>query len=306
MSIDKSSLRFFDEFRGLAAIGVLSIHFFHLYDADTFFKFRVYQIFSISVQIFLGISGILITRSCLLKLDEEFHRFSWRTYFYARIARLGPQLFLYFIVLEILNLVSVLKFNECEFWGALFSFRPFCAETSVYTSHLWTLGVLIPFYLIEPLIISFFKGNLSRIITTQLLLCLIVTLWRQCDFYLQWYQSLAPRSSPFSRFDTRIDALLWGSIAYCTFLIKGKQYFTDRRARVALALGVPLFVSGFFLTYPWQLTIQGFLIPWFLMGALANFESNFGRWKSSRVLVSIGGAAYAIYIWQALVLKVLH
>ena len=157
------------EIDGLRAFAVLTVIFFHA-------KFEIFKGGFLGVDIFFVISGYLI--SSILLLNIKNNNFSFIRFYYKRVKRLFPALFVvmiitsipsYFLMLpdELENfgqsIISTLGFSNnlllfitTDYWQLEADFKPLL--------HTWSLGVEEQFYLFFPTFIYLFtkKNNLKR------------------------------------------------------------------------------------------------------------------------------------------------
>ena len=149
---------YFPVIDGLRAIAVLAVILFHL-------EFELFQGGFVGVDIFFVISGYLITRNIMVDIANM--RFSFSTFYLARLRRLAPALIVTIAVtllfgfllyspdalsrLSASSIAGVLSLANIRYWMVSGYFD--VGASSKPLLHLWSLSVEEQFYLIWPLLL---------------------------------------------------------------------------------------------------------------------------------------------------------
>jgi peptidoglycan/LPS O-acetylase OafA/YrhL len=248
------------------------------------------------VDIFFGLSGLLITRLLL----EEWHvtgRFQLREFYVRRAFRILPPVFVFLAVYTAAGLSK----STLEVVSSLLFFRNYVPSrlTGFGTGHLWSLAVEEHFYLIWPGLLALFGPRRSR--HTAAWLALGFGMWRMIESQLA--TSLFPEVPSHFRTDLRLDALLWGClIAFLLDGVKeGEQFAQQTRlpywlGAVALAILCVRYYS------PATSLGVAMLIPVILAGTLVHPQWWISRGLSWAPLAWLGRISYSLYLWQVLFL----
>ena len=248
------------------------------------------------VDIFFGLSGLLITR-LLLEEWNATGSFHLRQFYVRRAFRIFPPVFIFLAVYTAAGLSQ----STTEVVSSLLFFRNYVPSrlTGFGTGHLWSLAVEEHFYLIWPGLLALLGPRRSR--HTAAWLALGFGLWRMIESQLA--APLFPGVPVHFRTDLRLDALLWGCVL--AFLLnepEDREKFARQTrfpywlAAVAIAIGSVRYYS------PLTSVFVAVLFPAVLAGTLVH-----PRWWISRALswgplAWIGRISYSLYLWQELFL----
>jgi peptidoglycan/LPS O-acetylase OafA/YrhL len=246
------------------------------------------------VDIFFGLSGLLITR-LLLEQYRASGSFGLREFYIRRAFRILPTCLLFLAVYSALGWWK----SSLEFVSSVFFFRNYIPETMAGfgSGHLWSLSVEEHFYLIWPGLLAFLAARRSKNVAAGL--ALGFGLWRMIESQLTVH--MFPLSPAHFRTDLRLDALLWGCVA--AFVLDNSK----ERDKFAAQFRLPMFAGAalvlilsvrFYsvLTSVWIAA----LIPGLLAGTLVHPEWWISRLLGWAPVTWLGRISYSLYLWQQL------
>jgi peptidoglycan/LPS O-acetylase OafA/YrhL len=248
------------------------------------------------VDIFFGLSGLLITRLLL----EEWNTtggFHLKQFYVRRAFRILPPVFVFLAVYTAAGLSK----STTEVVSSLLFFRNYVPSrlTGFGTGHLWSLAVEEHFYLIWPGLLALLGPRRSR--RTAAWLALGFGLWRMIESQLA--TPLFPEMPAHFRTDLRLDALLWGCLF--AFLLDGKSEWEKfaRQTRWPYWLAA-VSIAICCVRYYSPLTSVGvaMLIPAILAGTLVHPQWWISRALGWGPLAWLGRISYSLYLWQELFL----
>jgi peptidoglycan/LPS O-acetylase OafA/YrhL len=248
------------------------------------------------VDIFFGISGLLITR-LLLEQRRTSGSFELCQFYVRRAFRILPPCFAFLTGYSLLGLLK----SNWELVSSLLFFRNYvpASLTSYGTGHLWSLAVEEHFYLLWPGLLMICGPRRSKNVAGGL--ALAFGMWRLVESQLP--TPLFSGVSAHFRTDLRLDALLWGCVtAFVLDAAKERLKFTNqfRFPMWILAAGVVMFSA---VNYsPLTSVFVAVLIPLLLAGTLVHPEWRVSCVLSWTPLVWIGRISYSLYLWQQLFL----
>ena len=262
------------------------------YDAD------VTRFGAFGVDIFFGLSGLLITR-LLLEQYRASGSFGLREFYIRRAFRILPPCLVFIAAYTALGCWK----SGLEFTSSLFFFRNYVPDSvaGFGSGHLWSLSVEEHFYLIWPGLLAFVMTRRSKhaAANTAAALALGFGLWRMIESQLPTH--LLPLAPAHFRTDLRLDALLWGCVA--AFVLDGskeREKFASQfrwpafaGAAAVLILSIRYYSS---LTSVWIAV----LIPALLAGTLVHPEWWICRALSWAPVTWLGRISYSLYLWQQL------
>jgi len=330
ITIDAPPLRYEGRLDGVRALSVAIVMFFHFVGAEHF------PGGVISVEVFFGLSGFLITN---LLLDEQNrdHGVSLRGFYQRRVLRLFPGmyalLFVYFLAALAIGRKYPVIWAEVAS-AALYSYHLFLGFFGFPTEdsprimlHLWTLSVEEWFYFFWPLTLVLALKTVRRQKALLIAAGIFIAFWMSVrlaspHFGVNW---LNPEGSPFAkvtigypaevlfRFSAmRFDMLVMG----CLLALVRRRYFHDpnpseplpnRALDIASAIGATLFISVLVLagTVPFfaPFTSVGYQ---FAMVGVAVWILWIHRHPTGRVssfftlpiMVWAGKRSYGLYLWH--------
>jgi peptidoglycan/LPS O-acetylase OafA/YrhL len=301
---------------GIRAVALIMVFYSHLSTFNFIHDFtertRIEMICSgdSGVRLFFSLSGFLIT---LLLMREKLSSGKIDVkYFYLRRALkiIPPPLIYYFI----LTLLMSLGYIEHQWTGLAISFFYLYnfVPSIYYTSELgptWSLGVEEQFYLLWPLIISFFSNRIVRIAIFILGVCWLAYLYlpvivinfnsqphllNKYFFVRRWF---LPACAPI------ITGALF-SYLYVTNEEKCQRFFVKKSSMfisACILFFLPLYCPVWFLpyTYPLQI-IQAVGTSIMLIWIVFNQNSFFTRLLDFKPLAYIGKISYGLYIYHGI------
>ncbi|MEY2703269.1 MAG: hypothetical protein RLY43_1908, partial [Bacteroidota bacterium] len=283
-----------DGLRTIAIILVIGFHFFPEFINSGF----------IGVDIFFVISGYLITAIIYPQIQDR--RFNLKQFYLKRIRRILPITLTCLIVSYVIGWFYLLDYEYSQLSkyiaGGAFSSVNFIAffETGYFDNssiskpliHLWSLGVEEQFYLIWPILLSYFiyAGKESKLFIFLLLFFLLGIIHinnLNALFYL-----------PHSRF---WELLMGAALAS----IYGSKILSNHSFKIShnllSLLGVLLLTAGFVFINE-KSTFPGFwaLLPVLGTILIISSDSSFFNKKilSSPPIVFIGKISFSLYIWH--------
>ncbi len=284
------------EIDGLRALAVLPVIFFHA-------GFHFFKGGFVGVDVFFVISGYLITRIILEKLEQG--TFSIRQFYARRARRILPPLF--FVMLACIpfafawmlpsqsadfsrSLMAVVLFlSNVFFWRESGYFEAEAAEKPLL--HTWSLGVEEQYYLLVPLALMMAWRWGHRAAFYAVLLASFVS------FILCEYASHYAHSANFFLLPTRAWELGVGSL--CAFM---HVHRPAKKSELLAAIGL-LFIFIAVIAYDERMRLPSAytLLP-VLGSALILLYATAGtfiaRILSTRLLVGIGLISYSAYLWH--------
>ena len=290
---------------GLRAVAVLSVLLFHV-DVPGFAGGFV------GVDVFFVISGFLITRNILKRVEAE--RFSFKDFFGRRVRRLFPALLCtllcsFVVGVALLSPPQLAKLGESTFTAIVSMANAFFWYQQDYFAtgaefnpllHTWSLSVEEQFYLLWPAVLVAASNARSPRVLNGLLIALglgslaAAELWRPSDpdaaFYL----------TPFRVFEFTVGALCVGLSGKVPW--RGAAWANELAAGLGLAL-----ILASVVTFSKATPFPGLwaLLP--CVGAalviLSDRPRHVGRLLDNPVAVRLGLLSYSIYLvhWPVLV-----
>jgi peptidoglycan/LPS O-acetylase OafA/YrhL len=291
---------------GLRAVAILSVVAFHA------FPYWMQGGF-IGVDIFFVISGFLISTIIFDSLERE--RFSFIEFYSKRIKRIFPALLLVLIASYSLGwlvlfadeykqlgkhiaggagfISNFILWNESGYFDSLANTKPLL--------HLWSLAIEEQFYIIWPLVLTFFwKWKKGFVAITSIVAVFsfaaniyFINRYSPSSFYL-----------PITRF--------WELMIGCglAYIALHKPNLNSRLQNTQSLLGAILLVIGFLLVNK----VRAFPGWWALLPTLGAFfiiSAGQHAWinkhvLSSKILVWFGLISYPLYLWHWPILSFVH
>jgi peptidoglycan/LPS O-acetylase OafA/YrhL len=284
-----------DGWRGVAITLVIAHHVWQnltvnqaAYALDDFGQF--------GVDIFFGLSGLLITR-LLLQEHSNSGSFGLPQFYIRRTCRILPPLMAYLAASTLLGLWK----SNLEFVSSLLFFRNYVPTriTGFSSGHLWSLAVEEHFYLLWPGLLALSGPRRAK--SLGIGLAFFFALWRTLAPHIA--PLLFPEVPTHFRTDLRLDALLWGCVAACVLHNRKQREWLAAQLQYPewiLATAI-LIVSMRFYT-PIPAVLVALLIPIVLAGTLLHQEWRISRVLAWRGFTWLGRVSYSLYVWQQLFL----
>ncbi len=283
---------------GWRAVAILLVLIHHIgtgfYPSEDSYEVSLTRFGSFGVDIFFGLSGLLITK-LLLDEEREFGRFDLRSFYVRRAFRILPPCFAFFVVYSACGLWH----SSLEFLSSLFFFRNYLPQqfVSYGTGHLWSLSVEEHFYLIWPGLLMLAGSRRAKNIAAGL--ALTIGFWRM--FESQLTAPLFPDIPSHFRTDLRLDALLWGCVAaFVLHETKEREKFARQFRFITWLAAAGILIAG--IRYYSSLTslLVAVMIPLLLAATWVHPEWRLSKVLSWTPLVWIGRISYSLYLWQQL------
>lgn len=296
--------------RGVAVLMVLASHLWIVWPSWTF-EDQLTRGGFLGIELFFALSGFLITR---LLLDEQARTgtIDVLRFYLRRALRLFPALWVMlggFVVYQVLT--DYPPFGRSgDLWGSIQAALLYVMNWRVlrdpdaagHLSPLWSLAIEEHFYLVWPFVVIAVIGIRRRLATVVAVLGLgivAVALWRWVVFERDGWPAA------YLRTDTRMEGLLWGSLAGCLW-IRGRTPQRLPRALLWAASGV---VAALVLTfdaterrtYVGGITLCSIAAATIVLVLASRPPGATGPVGS--LLQHVGRLAYGLYLWQ---LPVLH
>jgi len=270
-----------------------------------YYKFAEIFIYAeLGVRIFFVLSGFLIT-SLLIKEFITNGKINIKHFFIKRVLRIFPVLYLYLVVVFILNQIFDLGLISDHFIGPIFYINNFSFFSGTWlTGHTWSLAVEEQFYIIWPFLFS--------ILTKKLwLFCLIMILSIPL-FKVFWYYYPAYQELTLAPFISNADAIFSGALLA---ILSYKKFFNINQ-KIWKIKGLDLlFISIIFIStycvhrgylgllfYPSSSTICNVMICLLLLRTIINSGTLLYKFLNKKVMIQLGLISYSLYIWQQLFL----
>lgn len=286
-----------DGWRAVAIALVLVHHVVQgFYSSQDTYAADITRYGAFGVDIFFGLSGLLITR-LLLEEWKSAGGFHLQQFYVRRAFRILPPVFVFLAVYTTAGLSK----STTEVVSSLLFFRNYVPSrlTGFGTGHLWSLAVEEHFYLIWPGLLALLGPRRSR--HTAAWLALGFGVWRMIESQLA--TPLFPEVPAHFRTDLRLDALLWGCLV--AFLLDGakeREHFA-RQTRLPYWLGaVALAILCVRYYSPATSIGVALLIPVILAGTLVHPHWWISQALSWGPLAWLGRISYSLYLWQELFL----
>ncbi len=292
-----------DAVRATAILLVLALHF----------GICAHGTGSLGVMIFFVLSGFLITR-LLLAEHAKTHTISLREFYKRRAFRIFPAFYACWIVETILLALHGQHTRWWEPWASFFYLENYARafagpETIGHMQIAWSLAIEEQFYLIWPAVLLWLLRRSKPTIKLVSLFVLAIWLYRAFLFlglHLPW-------SYIYNAFDTRIDALMIGSLlGLMTYSASGLRVLQPLvksawlGAFPVLMLAASLLLDDQLIKSPW-LNITSFTLQPVIIAVLLIQCVYFGMsaWQFIRygLLQFIAKISYSLYLCHALVLS---
>ena len=288
-----------DGWRAIAVLGVVACHLTYNVAMPHPLTFFLGACGQKGVDLFFGISGLLIT-SRLLEEYRERHGVSLKQFYIRRAWRILPPSLTYLAVVAFLGVAGVIVVSPSGMLAALFFAKNYFGGTW-YEGHFWSLAVEEHFYIIWPGVLVLLGRKRASWVAGGMILA--VTIWRA----ILWLPLGKVGGIPwfFYRTETRLDALLCGAMV----AILLDQYMDRIRALFKPAIAVPTLGIIFLLLIGVRGPLnslarlgQAVIIPLVLVSTVLHPHSLVSTLLEARWLRWIGRLSYSLYLWQELFL----
>jgi peptidoglycan/LPS O-acetylase OafA/YrhL len=257
------------------------------------------------VDIFFSLSGYLI---CTLLLDEKQRlegRIELGRFYVRRAFRILPPLIAYLAALVALRSVGqVAQVSDRELVAALAFGRNY-VPGNWYTAHFWSLAIEEHFYLIIPLVLSYFRWRSALVLAVGL--SLASASWRAIEDRYGIVQPWLPGTLPNFRTEDRFDGLMNGATLA---LLLRRPRIRERLRRalspvvVSALFGMTLVGLLAFDSQPARRTIVAIVLPLFLASTVLRPTSVAGILLEWPAIRWVGRLSYSLYLWQQLFLPI--
>ena len=268
---------------------------------------RIRSVGLLGVQIFFGLSGLLIT-SRLLAEEATTGRISLRKFYIRRVFRILPAAVTFLFVVGMFTRSGIIPITLTRWLDTLFFFANYsAAPISWYVGHFWSLAVEEHFYMLWPA--AFLMLGLSgKRVRFAIVLALFVALWRALDF--KFHITNAIPAVFWGRTDIEADNILWGvvvALLYSNLKWKNRMDSFLMSPLTLPTLLVFIIAETMFPQSDWKIqfaliTVQAIIIPLILLSTMLNKEKVTGTLLESWPLKIIGRISFSIYLWQQLFL----
>lgn len=280
----------------LRAIAVLLVVFNHL-------NISLFQDGFIGVDIFLVISGYLITKN-IIKEQNEKSSFSLQKFYERRVIRLAPA---FFTVISICMVIFTLILTEDEWRLFLHSVLSSISLTSnIYFSiqlndyfsinaystpllHIWSLSLEEQFYLIWPIILIFLFGSTTKKYSFIFLLLIIASLILS-EALSQVNQIFAYYLLPSRIFEFCIGAIV---AVLPHYKVSKKTSFFCLSSSIVFIL-----LASYFFNKQIKFPTYNALIPCLSAALFIYFSQNIEKIKTLNPIYYLGKISYPMYLWH--------
>ena len=286
MAADSNRIPSLDGWRAIAVTLVVVYHAAAAYAASwNEFEGSFAWTFSVGVDVFFAISGLLIT----LRLLEEWKQtgaVNLRGFYIRRAFRILPPATCVLVVTTLLHAHgSRMDFISCfTFWR---NYLP-PAAGAWSTSHFWSLSLEEQFYLIWPGILVL--AGYSRAPRLLFWAILSVCMWRSVALRIWQTPGIMFHT------DLRVDGLLWGCLMAFAF-----HQFRVPRWLFALSVMAAVVITGWY-RYGGGLIVLPAALAVAVVGTSQHHNWTVSRMLDWKPLSWIGRISYSIYLWQQIFL----
>jgi peptidoglycan/LPS O-acetylase OafA/YrhL len=257
------------------------------------------------VQIFFGISGLLICTRLLDAYHAADGRLSLKTFYIRRAHRILPPAIVTLLVLALLGLFGVITIAPRDLIVTACLGANYARGLSGYVAHFWSLAMEEHFYLLFPPLLAL--AGVRRTMWIAAILAVAVAAWRQLDGTMGLtIEHLPP---VWQRTDGACDGLLWGCVAAILFhRAAAPEWFRRRLTPIVFIAMLGAFVAAT-IVRPESVgmrlaltTLRALLVAPMLLATLCHPRSLAGRALELRPMRWVGRMSYSLYLWQQLFL----
>ena len=142
----------------LRALSVLLVIIGHIYYNDGSFVDKLH-LGAVGVDVFFVISGFLITTLIIKELKKN-GKFDVKSFFLRRAFRILPVVFLFSLVLLLIDLIYGIGISLNSYLSGLFFYKQLTNFSDFwFNAHLWSLSVEEQFYIIFPSLLFVFGSK---------------------------------------------------------------------------------------------------------------------------------------------------
>lgn len=283
-----------DGWRAVAVLMVIGSHSSRAGGQSWYDGFAV-----LGVEIFFGISGLLICRRLLDEHERRGH-IQLKGFYIRRCTRILPAAWLYLTCVTLLcEFVTNGIRSPREVISCLLIFRNYLPDGSMswYTGHFWSLMVEEHFYILFPASIVVLGPR--RAVWALPVAAFFFLVWRLIDDRTGLLTQELPGVFRTRRSDLRLANLIWG----CWLAVLLHRYRGPRWKKLTVSAGcvaLALIVADQAGYFPLNGYARGALIPWMLASATLTPDGAIGRFLEWRVLRWVGRISFSLYLWQQL------
>ncbi len=299
--------RYFPSLDGWRAVAILIVLLDHLrynqLPGTIYSKISHSLIYGhLGVRIFFVLSGFLIT-ILIIKEFQKSGTINSKRFYIKRILRIFPALYLYLIVLAIVNYFFKLNIDVNSFLVAAFYVSNFqFFDVNTFTGHTWSLSVEEQYYLIWPLVFLYLQ---KRIWVLLCFVFIVITCLRMFWYYYPNYQQLSLK--PFlSHVDSIFMGALFAFLSFKNFFSANQTIWKNKLLVILFGLLLPCIYfcisQGYlgFVLLPFGSIILNLIIGFLILRTLIHSNGILYKILNAKVMVKIGIISYSIYIWQQL------
>jgi len=307
-----------DGVRGIAVLWVVSHNVLDILDAPRTGPYHMIALLThpgwIGVQLFFVLSGFLITGNLL---DAQGSRNYFSSFYARRALRIFPLYYLVLLVVLILlpflfgtpSILEPAVRHQAWLWLYLTNW----AHVDLYGfAHFWSLAVEEQFYLFWPLLV--WRMPARRLLPVCLGICAVVLAGRTALAF-----SGVPSSTIYSSTFCHLDALALGGAGAALVRIPSLRDIARRHLALIASIAAILFLTGIPLTHAYNpaglacqtygYSLLALVCAVFVTGSALGQATNPGnpitRLLGSRILGAFGKYSYAIYVFHALIHKLI-
>jgi peptidoglycan/LPS O-acetylase OafA/YrhL len=310
-----SNGKFVPEVDGLRFIAIFAVVIAHI---DGFFVDKVQEILhqqdkwlslcgymlhggGIGVSLFFVISGYILGLPFANQYLGDGKKVVLRSYFIRRLTRLEPP---YMLCLIILFFILVYVLHKYTFSALL----PSLMASMTYTHNLiwdrytlplvngvaWSLEVEVQFYIMAPLLARLFLLPAAKRRTIMLLICVVM---------------IATRSVYQLPYRTIIDSIQYFLTGFLLADLKVTHTSLPLKKPWVSAIGIPALMLVFILKMilpnndPDLILNMGLFVVIAVFNYLCLFHGFINGFLTNRVIFTIGGMCYSIYLWHTVIIS---
>lgn len=293
------------QIQGLRGLAVLLVIFYH-------FKIPLFNSGYIGVDIFFVISGYVITKILLKKLENQ--NMDLKRFYQNRMRRLVPNLIVAVTITSIFayllgnplgfqqevaksGITSILGINNLYLMKSTQNYFGIAADSNPLI-HMWSLGVEFQFYILFPIFLLLFNKKFKR---HNLSLAILITFMTSLVFNIIFLTFSEPLMQDISFFNPGYRA--WEFLAGVLIAsIKENNYASLNHGATSIT-GYLLIIAALFIELSDTSIFNQIAIRFFAVigTALIVFRSRFqdkNNFLGTNLMVYIGNRSYSLYLWH--------